>query len=198
MLGANRPANEAMAARLARFGVASDVLDEAEVSRRFPALCTSPFPTYDDEGEELAHGLGELSALHEHGCGHMDPGAVLSDLLGACRREGVDVRFNQRVEAIATSADGERCASACAATSPSATHRPLDLSSQHIPPPRAQVRRRRRRRRSGRGGGRRRQCGGAVVCSADGERRRTPLDASGARARAGSCPPSHWLQPIQP
>jgi len=138
MLGANRLANEAMAARLARFGVASDVLDEAEVSRRFPALCTSPFPTYDDEGEEVAHGLGELSALHEHGCGHMDPGAVLSDLLGACRREGVDVRFNQRVEAIATSADGERCASACAATSPSATHRPLDLSSQHfLLPPRA-------------------------------------------------------------
>ena len=105
MLGADRAANDAMSARLARFGVASEVLDEADVARRFPALCTSPFPTYDEEGEEVPHGLGALSALHEYGCGHMDPGAVLHDLLGACRREGVDVRFNQRVDAIATSGD---------------------------------------------------------------------------------------------
>ena len=37
---------------------------------------------------------GSLSALYEHGCGHMDSSACLRDMLSACVREGVHVRFN--------------------------------------------------------------------------------------------------------
>lgn len=58
-------------------------------------------PVYcPDTGEVVERDWGELWALLEHGCGHMDASACLRDMLAACEREGVDVRFGQRVLAI--------------------------------------------------------------------------------------------------
>lgn len=101
--------NAAMQTRLQQFGVASDLIDERELAYRFPHISPEPFPTFDDEGNEVATNHGAFSAVYEHGCGHLDSSTCLTDLLSACRRDGIDVRFNQRVESFETSADGARC-----------------------------------------------------------------------------------------
>ena len=98
-----------MQTRLQQFGVASDLIDERELAYRFPHISPEPFPTFDDEGNEVATNHGAFSAVYEHGCGHLDSSTCLTDLLSACRRDGIDVRFNQRVESFETSADGARC-----------------------------------------------------------------------------------------
>ena len=55
---------------------------------------------YDDEGEELPQQLPPFSAVYEHGCGHLDSSTCLTDLHRACVRDGIDVRFNQRVREV--------------------------------------------------------------------------------------------------
>ena len=53
-----------------------------------------------DTGEAIGHDGGEapFHALHEVGCGYMDPSACLNDLLRACEQVGVTVRFNAGVQ----------------------------------------------------------------------------------------------------
>ena len=45
--------------------------------------------------------LAPFSAVYEHGCGHLDSSTCLTDLHRACVRDGIDVRFNQRVAEVA-------------------------------------------------------------------------------------------------
>ena len=109
MLGYDRCQNDAMVDRLAKFGVASDVLDEAEMRRRYPMMSTDPFPTYDEEGNELPVDYAPFSAVFEHGCGHIDSSTCLEDLLRACRRDGAEVRMRSRVSRFVTHPSGGRC-----------------------------------------------------------------------------------------
>lgn len=112
MLGKPAAENEAMRARLAAFGIESDVLDAAGVRERYPMMSTDPFPEFDAAGDELPldeSKFGNFSAVLERGCGHVDPNACLADLLAVARRDGVHVRFNTPIEAVALSADGSRC-----------------------------------------------------------------------------------------
>jgi glycine/D-amino acid oxidase-like deaminating enzyme len=107
MLGKTKCGNEEMAARLKQFGVESDVLDAQGVKAKFPAFNTDPYPEYNLEtGEPTGREFGELSALYEHGCGHLDSSSCLEDILEACQREGVDVKFNTAVAAV-TQAGGK-------------------------------------------------------------------------------------------
>ena len=108
MLGYDGAQNTAMVDRLARFGVGADVLDAAEPAHRFPLINSEPFPLYNDEGDELPQELPPFSAVYEHGCGHLDSSTCLTDLHRVVVRDGVDVRFNQRVSAFDLSPDGGR------------------------------------------------------------------------------------------
>ena len=56
---------------------------------------------YNDEGDEVPQQLAPFSAVYEHGCGHLDSSTCLTDLHRACVRDGIDVRFNQRVAEVA-------------------------------------------------------------------------------------------------
>ncbi|KAG8461387.1 hypothetical protein KFE25_010574 [Diacronema lutheri] len=109
MLGKPRCENDAMVVRLARYGIRADVLDERALAERFPLISTAPFPAFDADGTELAQDVGALSAVYEHGCGHVDPNACLADMLAVCRREGAEVRLGCGVEGLLLSADGSRC-----------------------------------------------------------------------------------------
>jgi glycine/D-amino acid oxidase-like deaminating enzyme len=88
--------------------VGADVLDAAELAHRFPLINSEPFPLYNDEGDELPQELPPFSAVYEHGCGHLDSSTCLTDLHRVVVRDGVDVRFNQRVSAFDLSPDGGR------------------------------------------------------------------------------------------
>ena len=121
MLGKSRCEYEAIQNRLAAFRMNSQVMDEGDVRRAFPAICTEPYVEYDPEtGETIdKHGEAPFYALHEVGCGYMDPSACLQDLFRACEQIGVTVRFNTDVKSLDVSegsvhgmvtADGEAIA----------------------------------------------------------------------------------------
>ena len=99
MLGYDRAQNEAMVDRLAKFDVGATLMDADAMTAQFPLMNTDPFPTYDEEtGEEIQQDYGPFSAVYEHDCGHIDSSTCLEDLLRVCvERDGVDVRFKQRV-----------------------------------------------------------------------------------------------------
>jgi glycine/D-amino acid oxidase-like deaminating enzyme len=108
MLGYTREKNLEMQERLKKFGVGSEVIDEAEYIKRFPLMSPEPFPDYDLEtGEIKDPTCGEFSAVFEHGAGHIDSNLALADCYAACVREGVTVRFNSKVQAFETSAEGD-------------------------------------------------------------------------------------------
>ena len=75
-------------------------MDQGDVQRAFPAICTNPYVEYDPEiGETIdKHDEAPFYALHEVGCGYMDPSACLNDLFRACEQIGVTVRFNTDVK----------------------------------------------------------------------------------------------------
>ena len=101
MLGKTKCQNEAMKARLAQFGVESDILDEQGIKAKYPTMNTDPYPQYNFEtGEIVETDWGPNSALYEHGCGHLDSSSCLEDMLEACQREGVEVHFNTAVGAV--------------------------------------------------------------------------------------------------
>jgi glycine/D-amino acid oxidase-like deaminating enzyme len=98
MLGKSKAENETMKARLAAYGVESHLLDEAGLKERFPLMNPEPFPKFDENFEIVEQNLGELSALLEVGCGHLDSSFCLEDMDKAARRHGADVRMKQKVE----------------------------------------------------------------------------------------------------
>jgi sarcosine oxidase subunit beta len=108
MLGYREAENKAMVERLGRFGVTSEVMDADDVAKKWPCLDTSPFPEFNDEGDEVVKDLGEFSAVHEHGCGHMDSNLCLSDMKKVLDREGVKVHMSTPVDAFETTADGSK------------------------------------------------------------------------------------------
>ncbi len=102
--------------RLARFGVASRVIDDTELRQRFPAInpCVKAPDFATGEDHDCA---GGATHLLETDAGFMDPVSVLQDLVAALARRGVKVRFRTRVTRIecsggrvkaAVCADGER------------------------------------------------------------------------------------------
>jgi len=109
MLGKTKEANAAIQQRLSVYGVQSEVMDAEAVSKRFPALSTEPYPEFDLEtGDAIERDWGELWAVYEDGCGHMDSSACLRDIHQACERDGIRIRFGARVAEVLTSAGGER------------------------------------------------------------------------------------------
>jgi len=101
MLGKSKADNLAIQDRLKRYKVESEVLDADGISHRFPALNTEPYPEFNTEtGEIVDKDWGELWAVYEHGCGHMDSSSCLRDIHKACERVGVNFVFNARVQNI--------------------------------------------------------------------------------------------------
>ena len=109
MLGYDNAQNDAMVARLAKFGVDADRIDQAELAKRFPLINPEPFPMYNDEGDEVEQNLGPFSAVYEHGCGHIDSSTCLEDLARAARRDGAQIRMNSRIESFVTDRSSGRC-----------------------------------------------------------------------------------------
>jgi glycine/D-amino acid oxidase-like deaminating enzyme len=89
------------AQRMQRFGVTAEVLDDDDVTERFPALSTCTLAPDLETGE--AHDcVGGSRNLFEIEGGHVDPVAAARDLVEACRNAGVEVRFRRRVTGIGT------------------------------------------------------------------------------------------------
>ena len=80
-------------------GIVAELLDAAELKRRFPALdaCTAAL----DLTGEIEHGCSEGGPfLFERDAGYTDPVGAAQDLLEAAEREGVELRLRQRVVSI--------------------------------------------------------------------------------------------------
>lgn len=92
-------------ARLQRFGIRADVLDDTALVERFPAFnpCTLT-PDLETAEEHACAGGGR--AMFEPDGGYVDPVLAAEDLREACVAAGVDVRMNSRVTAVDT--DGGR------------------------------------------------------------------------------------------
>ena len=91
--------------RLAGFGVRSEVLDDAELFRRFPAFnpCILPPDTETGAGHDCRG--GGLHLLETDG-GYMDPVDALQDLADAVRARGIPIRL--KAEAGRITQDGGR------------------------------------------------------------------------------------------
>jgi len=100
MLGKQRSDNEVMQKRLKEYGVDSTCLDAKALKEKFPAMSTEAYPELDADGEPTGKEYPPLEALFEHGCGHMDSSSCLEDILEACLRDGVEVRFNTTVSSL--------------------------------------------------------------------------------------------------
>ena len=97
--------------RLSAFAVATSVLDDSELNHRFPSIGTCVFAPDTAAGEAHLCGGGGRHLL-ETDAGYIDPVAAVDDLLEACRRDSVEVRFavkvtnvltdNQKVTGVAT------------------------------------------------------------------------------------------------
>jgi len=108
MPGSDREWADREARRMQGFGVAAEVLDDDDVTERFPALGTCTLAPDLETGE--AHDcVGGSRNLFEIEGGHVDPVAAASDLVEACRNAGVELQFRRRVTGIGTA--GGRVAS---------------------------------------------------------------------------------------
>ena len=85
--------------RMQQFGVATEILDDAAMAERFPALSVCTL-TPDIETGEDHECVGGGRNLFETEGGHVDPVAAASDLVEACRSARVDVRFRSRVTGV--------------------------------------------------------------------------------------------------
>jgi sarcosine oxidase subunit beta len=99
MPGSDRDWADAEHQRMQQFGVAAEILDDAAMAERFPALSTCTL-TPDIETGEAHDCAGGGRNLFETEGGHVDPVAAATDLVDACRNAGVEVRFRSRVAGI--------------------------------------------------------------------------------------------------
>ena len=102
MMGESKVEASAVAAVMSALGVAVGVLDASGVTEHFPSLSTCNEPldlTFETDHACEDHDGGFL--FEEEG-GYFDPVSACQDLLEACRREGVDVRFRHAVDAVRT------------------------------------------------------------------------------------------------
>ncbi|MEM8548914.1 MAG: FAD-dependent oxidoreductase, partial [Pseudomonadota bacterium] len=79
--------------RMATLGIRTQVLDNRELTERFPAInaCTHTIDLSDPDEHECGGGGRHLWEVDG---GHMDPVNAAQDLLETCRKNGVDVLFN--------------------------------------------------------------------------------------------------------
>ena len=98
MPGSDREWADREHTRMQGHGIATEVLDDAELRRRFPALsgCTT-VPDVETGATHDCRGEG-LHLLEVEG-GYMDPVDTLEDLREACIGGGICVRMNTRVTA---------------------------------------------------------------------------------------------------
>ena len=87
--------------RLSSLGIATSVLDDIELTDRFPSFNTCIF-TPDTVAGETHHCGGGGRHLLEIDAGYFDPVAAVEDLLEAGRRERVEVRFGVKVAKVLT------------------------------------------------------------------------------------------------
>ncbi len=102
MLGEDKVAADTERNRMHSIGAAADTWNREQLLDRFPALSTCGIPV--DYVGGANHTCGESDVfLFEHEGGYCtDPAGANQDLLEACRREGVDVRFRTQVGDIRT------------------------------------------------------------------------------------------------
>ncbi|RLA58560.1 MAG: hypothetical protein DRR04_10680 [Gammaproteobacteria bacterium] len=105
MPGEDREWSQREHKRMAELGIATAVLEDAELKRLFPAFnpCTLAADTVADLADDQAHNCrGGGAHLLELEGGYIDPVAAAEDLLEACRGKGVEVRFNAAVAEVTT------------------------------------------------------------------------------------------------
>ncbi len=83
-------------ARLQRFDIASAVLDDDDLTDRFPAFSTCTVAPDTETGEPHECRGGGRHLLELDG-GYMDPTGAMQDLVAACRAHGVEVSFRSQV-----------------------------------------------------------------------------------------------------
>ncbi len=120
MVGDTPEAAAAHAELMRNEGIDAEVLDAAELQRRFPALaaCSSALDLSGATEHECADG-GPF--LFERDAGYTDPVGAAQDLLEAALREGVELRLRQRVTSIRRSGGritGVDLAGGCSIDSP--------------------------------------------------------------------------------
>lgn len=88
--------------RMKKMGIATEVLDDGELKKRYPAFNTCTLAP-DFESGEPHDCEGNSQNLLEVDGGWVDPVAAAQDLVETCRNQGVDVRFKSKVSKISTS-----------------------------------------------------------------------------------------------
>ena len=97
-------------ARMETLGIPTEVLDDADLARRFPAMSRCVIPPDVETGEEHDCQGGGRHFFETNG-GYVDPMLAAQDLLDCCRQNGVDVRFRSPVTSIETSGGAVRSVS---------------------------------------------------------------------------------------
>ena len=100
MPGSDRDWADAEHRRMRAFGVASEVLTDADMAERFPALSTCTLAPDIETGEDHDCTGGGRNLFEIEG-GHVDPVAAMQDLVEACSNAGVDLRFKCRLAGVA-------------------------------------------------------------------------------------------------
>lgn len=102
MLGEDRDTVEDEGARMRSIGAAAEVLGADEVHTRFPAVSLCSTAVDFEHGHEHDCNEAQHFLFESEGGYCTDPAGANQDLLDACRREGVDVRFGSPVTAVHT------------------------------------------------------------------------------------------------
>jgi glycine/D-amino acid oxidase-like deaminating enzyme len=84
-------------ARMAELGVPTAVLDDAQLRERYPAINPCTHSPDFETGEPHTCSGGGRHFLELNG-GWVDPVSAAQDLVDACRRQGVDIRFRARLK----------------------------------------------------------------------------------------------------
>ncbi len=93
--------------RMDRLGVRTAYLDDAQLAELYPALNRCVLRPDFETGEPHACSAGGRH-FYEFDSGYMEPGDVLTDLLDACRRHGVTVRFRAEITGVETAGGAVR------------------------------------------------------------------------------------------
>lgn len=88
-------------ARMQALGIATEVLDDADIRARFPAINPCILAPDFETGEDHECRFGSRNFFEVDG-GYIDPVATTEDLAEACRNAGVDVRLKTRVASVDT------------------------------------------------------------------------------------------------
>ena len=100
-LGLTPGAYEGEVDRMAALGVRTAYLDDAQLAELYPSLNRCVRRPDFETGEPHACRAGGRH-FYEFDSGYMEPGDVLTDLVEACRRHGVTVRFRAEIAGVDT------------------------------------------------------------------------------------------------